>query len=98
MKWTSVIALSYLMLHIGLGCFQMVSSQSYNNVIQTEQADSENDCLENDSDDMDQADEIQLSISGRAVFMHYKTTRFLAACCINSRKELPETPPPIVLV
>jgi hypothetical protein len=98
MKWTSVIALSYLMLHIGLGCFQMVSSQSYNNVIQTEQADSENDCLENDSDDMDQADEIQLSISGRAVFMHYKTTRYLAACCINSRTELPETPPPIVLV
>ncbi|MEN9345171.1 MAG: hypothetical protein RLZZ60_640 [Bacteroidota bacterium] len=98
MKWTSVIALSYLMLHIGLGCLQMVSSQSYNNVIQTEQADSENDCLENDSEDMDQADETEFSISSSALLMHYKTSRFLAACCINSRKELPETPPPIVLV
>lgn len=98
MKWTSVIAFSYLMLHLGLGCLQMFSSQSYNNVIQTEQADSANDCLENDSEDMDQADEIQLSSSCSAFFMHYKTTSYIAACCINSRTELPETPPPIVLV
>ena len=98
MKWTSVIALSYLIFHIGMGYWQMVSSQSFNNVIQTEQADSENDCLENDTEDMDQADETQILAVNTSLFLLFESDHYISESNIISRIELPETPPPIAMV